>query len=79
MKILSALTAACFLAGLTALPAAEPSKEAEREQQQLAALTKEVQAQQTAIVENQTRINEKVVAVAEALRLAKIYASRGGK
>jgi hypothetical protein len=76
MKILSALTAACFLTGLTVAPAAEPSKDSE---QQVAALTKEVQAQQTAILENQTKINEKVVTVAEALRMAKIYASRSGR
>ncbi len=78
MKTLSALTAACFLAGLIAAPAAEPPKENERDQQQIAALTKEVQTQQVAIAGNQTKINEKVAAIAEALRLAKIYASRGG-
>lgn len=79
MKILSALTAVCFLAGLTAVRAAEPLKESDHDQQQVAALTKEVQTQQIAIVENQTKINEKLVAIAEALRLAKIYASRSGK
>jgi hypothetical protein len=76
MKTLSALTAACFLAGLTVAPAAEPAKESE---QQVTALMKELQTQQTALVENQTRINEKMVAIAEALRMAKIYASRGGR
>ena len=79
MKKLSALTAACFLAGAIAVPAAEPSKESERDQQQIVALTKEVQSQQAAIAENQTKINEKVATVAEALRQAKIYASRSGK
>ena len=79
MKILSALTAACFLAGLTVVSAAEPPKESERDQEQVAALTKEVQAQQTAIAQNQTKINEKLVGIAEALRMAKIYASRSGK
>ena len=76
MKTLSALTTACFLAGLSVVSAAEPAKESERDQQQLVALTKEVQTQQTAMTENQTKINEKVAAIAEALRLAKIYASR---
>jgi DNA/RNA endonuclease YhcR with UshA esterase domain len=79
MKTLSALTAACFLAGLTTAWTAEPAKESERDQQQLAALTKEVQTQQAAIAENQGKINEKVTAIAEALRMAKIYASRSGK
>jgi hypothetical protein len=76
MKTLSALTAACFLAALTIAPAAEPAKDSE---QQVTALMKELQTQQTALVENQTRINEKMVAIAEALRMAKIYASRGGR
>jgi len=76
MKISSALITAIFLAGLTAVSAAEPSKESE---QQVAALTKEVQTQQTAILENQTKINERMATIAEALRMAKIYASRGGR
>ena len=75
MKNLSALFAVCFLAGAAAVYAADPSTD--RDQQQLAALTREVQNQQTAIVENQTKINEKVTAIAEALRQAKIYAARG--
>jgi hypothetical protein len=58
-------------------PAAEPSKESEREQQQVAALAKEVQAQQAAIADNQTKIDAKLVTIAEAVRQAKIYASRG--
>ena len=72
MKTLSALLALCLL-GTPAIQAAEPSKE----EQQVAALAKEVQAQQTAIADNQTKIDAKLVTIAEALRLAKIYASRG--
>ena len=58
-------------------PAAEPPKESERDQQQIVALTKEVQGQQTVIAENQTKIDAKLVTIAEALRLARIYAARG--
>ena len=76
MKKFSTLLVPCLLACAIAAQAAEPSKESE---QQVAALTKEVQAQQTAILENQTKINEKTATIAEALRLAKIYASRSGK
>jgi len=76
MKKFSTLLLPCLFACAIAARAAEPSKESD---QQVAALTKEVQAQQTAIVENQTKINEKMAAIAEALRLAKIYASRSGK
>ena len=77
MKNLFALLAPCFLACAIAAQGAEPSKESERDQQQIIALTKEVQSQQTAIAENQTKINEKLAAVAEAIRQAKIYAGRG--
>jgi len=73
MKILSALIAVCVMSG-TAL-GADPA--ADREQQQVAALAKEVQAQQTAIADNQKKIDEKMTAIAEALRHARIYAGRG--
>ena len=78
MKSLPALIATCLLALLVTAPAAEPSKESEREQQQLLALVKEVQSQQAAIAENQTKIDAKMAAIAEALRLARIYSSRSG-
>lgn len=78
MKFLPALIATCLLALAVSAPAAEPSKESEREQQQLLALVKEVQNQQATIAENQTKIDAKLAAIAEALRLAKIYSSRSG-
>ena len=78
MKFLSALIATCLLALAVSAPAAEPTKEAEREQQQLLALVKEVQDQQAAMAENQKKIDAKLTAIAEALRLAKIYSSRSG-
>jgi hypothetical protein len=78
MKSLPALIAICLFVSLAPAPAAEPAKEAEREQQQVLAMTKEVQAQQAAIADNQAKIDAKTVTIAEALRLAKIYASRGG-
>ena len=76
MKFLPTLITTCLFALRVSAPAAEPSKESEREQQQLVALAKEVQAQQAAIAENQTKIDAKMAAVAEALRLARIYSSR---
>jgi hypothetical protein len=78
MKFLPVLIVTCLLALLASVPAAEPSKENEREAQQLVALAKEVQAQQAAIAENQTKIDAKLAAIAETLRLAKIYSSRSG-
>lgn len=79
MKFLSAFVIACLSVLLSAAHAAEPTKQSEQEQQQLVALAKEVQAQQAAIAENQTKIDAKMATIAEALRLAKIYASRGGR
>ena len=78
MKSLSALVATCLFVSLIPASAAEPPKESEREQQQILALAKELQAQQAAIAENQTKIDAKLVTIAEALRIAKIYSSRSG-
>jgi hypothetical protein len=75
MKILSALIAVCLI-GASAF-AAESPKESDRDQQQLAALTKEVQGQQTAIADNQKKIDEKLAVIAEAIRQAKIFSARG--
>ncbi len=76
MKILSAIISISLLGVAVKAPAAEPSKDLDREQQQVTALAKEVQAQQATIADNQKKIDEKMVAVAEALRQAKIYATR---
>jgi len=79
MKTSPALIAVCLIGlGATAF-AAEPSKETDRDQQQVLALSNEVQGQQKAIAENQAKIDEKMAGIAEALRLAKIYASRAGR
>lgn len=40
---------------------------------------KEIQAQQAAMAANQTQIEEKLAAVTEAIRVARIYSSRSGK
>ena len=63
------------LAAISTLNAAEP---ANPQVQQIAAIAREIQAQQALIVENQAKIDAKIVVVAEAVRLARIYASRSG-
>jgi hypothetical protein len=73
MKILLALIATSLL-GVAAF-GADP--QSDRDQQQVAALAKELQGQQTAIAENQKKIDEKTASIAEAIRLARIYAGRG--
>jgi len=79
MKTSSALIAICLLGIGSVAFAAEPSKESDRDQQQVIALSNEVQGQQKAIAENQAKIDEKTATIAEAVRLAKIYASRAGR
>jgi hypothetical protein len=77
MKRLSALTAFFSLALLVAAPAAE-APSAQRQAEQVLAVAKEVQGQQAAIAENQAKIDAKLVTIAEAVRVARIYAARGG-
>jgi len=48
-------------------------------QAELAALIKEVRAQQAAMALNQAKINEKLATLAESIRVARIYSSRGGR
>ena len=43
------------------------------------ALIKEIQAQQIVIAENQAKIDAKLATLGEAIRVARIYASRGGR
>lgn len=39
----------------------------------------ELQTQQTALADNQKKIDEKIAAIAEELRQARIFTSRGGR
>lgn len=57
--------------------AAEAPNASQPEQQILAAV-REVQNQQVTIAENQAKIEAKVAAIAETLRVARIYSSRAG-
>ncbi|HXM33243.1 MAG TPA: hypothetical protein VN921_06275 [Chthoniobacterales bacterium] len=79
MKTLPALAAFFSLALLATAPAADDSKEKEQQTQKVLALVKEVQGQQKTIAENQGKIDEKLATIAEALRQARIFSSRGGK
>lgn len=47
-----------------------------REEEQLLALVKEVQAQQAQIADNQAKIDSKLAEVAETIRVARIYSKR---
>lgn len=67
---------ALFLGSTGAVGALEPVPVPDP---QLASIIKEIQAQQAALAENQAKIDEKLVSVAEAVRVARIYASRSGR
>lgn len=66
------LAALCLLASLPAFVAQTPQ---EPRSQSLGA---EIQAQLKLISANQSKIDEKIALISEEMRLAKIYASRGG-
>lgn len=74
MKKLTFLGALAFFATSLGAQSAAPA-----DPKQMDALMKEVQAQQVVIAENQAKIDAKLVALAEAIRVARIYASRGGR
>ena len=73
-----ALAAAAMLAFASATHGQAPNPNAQQDQQ-IAALVRDLQAQQAAIAENQTKIEAKLVSLAEAIRIARIYSSRSGQ
>jgi hypothetical protein len=74
MKKLMLLGAIALFA--TSIGAQSPATD---DQEKMEALLKEVQAQQLVIADNQAKIDAKLAAVAEAIRVARIYGSRGGR
>ncbi len=58
---------------------AEAQSPAPGDQKQVEALLRTVQAQQLQIAQNQVKIDAKLATLAESIRVAKIYASRGGR
>lgn len=74
MKKLTLLGALVLLA--TSVGAQSP---APPDQKQIQSLLKAVQDQQIQMAENQAKIDAKLVALEEAVRVARIYSSRGGR
>jgi len=74
MKKLTLLGALALFA--TSIGAQSP---ASNDPRQLEALMKEVQAQQVQIAANQAKIDAKLVTLAEEIRIARIFAGRGGR
>ena len=61
---------------ITSGPAQNPPSETE---QRLTALVQQIQAQQAQIAANQEKIDTKLAEVTEAVRVARIFAGRGGR
>lgn len=74
---LTLLGAIALFAGM-ALPRESVGQATTNEELQITQALADVAAQQTIIAENQTKIDEKVAAVAEEVRLARIFAGRTG-
>ena len=74
MKKLMLLGALALFA--TSIGAQSPAPE---DPKRVEALIKEIQVQQIVIAENQAKIDAKLVTLGEAIRVARIYSSRGGR
>ena len=74
MKKLTLLGALALFA--TSIGAQSPETD---DQKKVDALLKEVQSQQLVIADNQAKIDAKLATVAESIRVARIYGSRGGR
>lgn len=76
MKRISLAVLMMFAAALFSAAQAPDSKNGANGGEQVLALVKEVKAQQEQIVANQNKIDSKLAEVAEAIRVARIFASR---
>jgi hypothetical protein len=65
--------------GLLTVPLLSAETAPAAEQQSIIAVIKEIRIQQASIAENQAKIDAKLAALAEAIRIARIYSSRGGR
>lgn len=72
------LFAFCAIIALASFAPAQAPQQTSA-QAELAALIKEVRAQQVAMAANQVKIDEKLATLAESIRVARIYSSRGGR
>ena len=73
-----ALTGGAALIGALLLPQPSSGQAPAAPDAALAQLITEVAAQQTTILENQSQIDEKLAAIGEDVRVARIFVGRGG-
>ncbi len=74
--ILGSLCLAVAIVAVTPLKAQAPQQ---KEQEQLNAVILDLQTQQKEMAENQAKIDEKLAKLAETIREARIFSSRGGR
>jgi hypothetical protein len=74
--LLASAASLAFIGAL--LVPGQSSAQSDAETTALNALLTEITAQQTVIAENHVKIDDKLAAVGEEIRLARIYAGRGG-
>ncbi len=72
------LGGALAFAGAVLLPRESSAQAAQADDPVLNKLIAEVAAQQVMLTENHTKIDEKLAAIAEDVRVARIYVARGG-
>jgi hypothetical protein len=75
-RCVAAISLAIALSTISSTIAQAPAS-AQPEEQTLLALIKEVQQQQIEIAANQTKLEAKLADLAETVRIARIYSSRG--
>jgi len=66
-----------LIVAMTVAPIAAQAP-ASKDEQDLLALVKDVQAQQAEIADNQTKIEQTLAGIAETIRLSRIFAKRSG-
>lgn len=76
--ILYTMVAVCA-AGFAIFPPTHSAAQSDTDSAAANLLLQEVQTQQTTLAENQKQIDAKLADIAESLRVARIYVSRGGK
>jgi len=77
MKRIIAMTVFASMAVM--VTAGSGQSPASKDDETLLALAADVQAQQTRIADNQTKIDAKMAEVLEAVRVARIFAGRAGR
>jgi hypothetical protein len=76
--ILLALTGAAALVGALLLPQPSSGQSADATDPAFVQLITEIAAQQTAIIENHAKLDEKIATITEDVRVARIFVGRGG-